>query len=60
MNFVRLSHDRVIILPLIHSSIKLTPTEANLKKNESIVNKSLYEDLDTSTLFILISMSEIE
>ena len=33
----------------IHSSIKLTPTEASLKKNEFIVFKNLYEDLDTST-----------
>ena len=29
-----------------------------MKKNESIVYKNLYEDLHTSTLFILISMSE--
>ena len=53
MNVVRLSHDRVT-----YSSIKLTRTEASLKKNESIVYKNLYEDLHTSTLFILISMSE--
>ena len=33
----------------MHSSIKLTPKEANLKKNESIVYKNLHEDLDTST-----------
>ena len=38
-----------LILPFIHSSIKLTPKEANLKKNESIVYKNLHEDLDTST-----------
>lgn len=44
MNVVRLSHDRVT-----YSSIKLTRTEASLKKNESIVYKNLYEDLHTST-----------
>ena len=46
MNFFRLSHDSHLF---IHSSIKLTPTEASLKKNEFIVFKNLYEDLDTST-----------
>ena len=44
MNVVRLSHDRVT-----YSSIKLTRTEASLKKNEFIVYKNHYEDLHTST-----------
>lgn len=34
----------------VHSSIKMTPTEARLKKNESIVYKNLYSEVDATPI----------